>query len=111
MLDLGTGSGVLGLRGASHCDRVTAVDINPRALMFAGFNAHLNFVDNIELLEGSWFEPVAGRRFDLIVSNPPYVVSPVTSSRIATAAYLGAPCSSPCAGRRLPIWSQTVWGS
>jgi methylase of polypeptide subunit release factors len=76
MLDLGTGSGVLALRGASHCDRVTAVDINPRALMFARFNAHLNFADNIEVLEGSWFEPVAGRRFDLIVGNPPYVVSP-----------------------------------
>ncbi len=44
--------------------------------MFAGFNAHLNFADIVELLEGSWFEPVAGRRFDLIVSNPPYVVSP-----------------------------------
>ena len=76
MLDLGTGSGVLALRGAAHCDRVTAVDINPRALMFAAFNATLNRADNVELLEGSWFEPVAGRRFDLIVGNPPYVVSP-----------------------------------
>jgi methylase of polypeptide subunit release factors len=76
MLDLGTGSGVLALRGASHCDRVTAVDINPRSLMFARFNAHLNGAEDIELLEGSWLEPVADRRFDLIVANPPYVVSP-----------------------------------
>jgi methylase of polypeptide subunit release factors len=76
MLDLGTGSGVLALLGASHCDRVTAADINPRSLMFARFNAEINDASNVELLEGSWFEPVAGRRFDLIVGNPPYVISP-----------------------------------
>jgi SAM-dependent methyltransferase len=76
MLDLGTGSGVLALLGAFHCDRVTGVDLNPRALMFARLNAELNGASNIELLEGSWFEPVAGRRFDLIVGNPPYVISP-----------------------------------
>jgi methylase of polypeptide subunit release factors len=76
MLDLGTGSGVLAVLGAAHCDAVTAVDVNPRALMFARFNAALNGIDNVELLEGSWFEPVAGRRFDLIVGNPPYVLSP-----------------------------------
>lgn len=76
MLDVGTGSGVLALLGARHCDRVTGIDVNPRALMFARFNARLNDVSNVELLEGSWFEPVAGRAFDLIVSNPPYVVSP-----------------------------------
>jgi methylase of polypeptide subunit release factors len=76
MLDLGTGSGVAALRGAAHCDHVTGVDINPRALMLAGFNARLNDTANVELLEGSWFEPVPARRFDLIVSNPPYVVSP-----------------------------------
>jgi SAM-dependent methyltransferase len=76
MLDLGTGSGVLALLGAEHCGRVTAVDINTRALMFARFNARLNELPDIELLAGSWFEPVAGRRFDLIHGNPPYVVSP-----------------------------------
>ena len=76
MLDLGTGSGVLALLGAEHCGGVTAVDINARALMFARFNARLNEIPDIELLEGSWFEPVAGRRFDLILANPPYIVSP-----------------------------------
>jgi methylase of polypeptide subunit release factors len=76
MLDLGTGSGVLALRGAAQSDRVTGVDINPRALMFARFNAGLNGVGNAEFLEGSWFSPVAGRRFDLIVGNTPYVLSP-----------------------------------
>jgi methylase of polypeptide subunit release factors len=76
MLDLGTGSGVLALRGSGHCDRVTGVDINPRALMLARFNAELNGVGNVEWLEGSWFEPVAGQRFDVIVGNAPYVLSP-----------------------------------
>jgi SAM-dependent methyltransferase len=76
MLDVGTGSGVLALMGAAHCDQVTATDVNPRALMFARFNAGLNDVSNLELIEGSWFEPVAGRTFDLVVCNPPYVVSP-----------------------------------
>jgi SAM-dependent methyltransferase len=76
MLDLGTGSGILALLGAAHSDTVTAVDVNPRALMFARFNAALNECDNLELVEGSWFEPLAGRDFDLIVGNPPYVVSP-----------------------------------
>ena len=76
MLDVGTGSGIVALLGAAHCEHVTALDVNPRALAFARFNADLNDVSNIELLEGSWFEPVADRRFDLIVINPPYVVSP-----------------------------------
>jgi methylase of polypeptide subunit release factors len=76
MLDVGTGSGVLALLGARHCDEVTATDVNPRALMFARFNARLNGASNLEVLGGSWFEPVAGRTFDLVVCNPPYVVSP-----------------------------------
>lgn len=76
LLDVGTGSGILALLGAEHCEHVTALDVNPRALAFARFNAHLNEISNVELLEGSWFEPVAERRFDLIVINPPYVVSP-----------------------------------
>lgn len=76
MLDVGTGSGVLALLGARHCDHVTATDVNPRALSFVRFNARLNDIANLEPLKGSWFEPVAGRRFDLITCNPPYVVSP-----------------------------------
>ncbi len=75
-LDLGTGNGIQALLLARHCDRVVATDANPRALAFAAFNAALNDVAAIELRAGSWFEPVAGERFDLIVSNPPYVISP-----------------------------------
>jgi len=75
-LDLGTGNGIQALLLSRHCDRVVATDSNPRALAFAAFNAALNDIATIELRAGSWFEPVAGERFDLIVSNPPYVISP-----------------------------------
>jgi hypothetical protein len=55
---------------------VVGTDPNPRALSFARFNALLNDVSNVEFREGTLFEPVAEERFDLIVSNPPFVVSP-----------------------------------
>jgi methylase of polypeptide subunit release factors len=75
-LDVGTGSGIQALWAARHSERVVAVDVNPRALNLAALNAHLNGVSNIELREGSLFEPVAGERFDLILCNAPYVLSP-----------------------------------
>jgi methylase of polypeptide subunit release factors len=77
-LDLGTGSGVQALLAARHSERVVAVDLNERALVFARFNAALNGMSNFDTRKGSWFEPVEGERFDLIVANPPYVVSPET---------------------------------
>jgi hypothetical protein len=76
MLDLGTGSSVQAILAAGHCERVVGVDINPRALGFADLNARLNGVENVEWRRGSWLEPVEGEYFDLIVANPPYVVSP-----------------------------------
>jgi SAM-dependent methyltransferase len=75
-LDLGTGSGVLGLLAASHSEEVIATDSNPRAVAFSRFNAQLNGIDNVSCRTGSLFEPVAGERFDLVVSNPPFVLSP-----------------------------------
>lgn len=74
VLDLGTGSGVQALGQVGYAESITATDIHPRALdlaeaTFAGAGA-----TDIELLEGPWFEPVAGRRFDRIVANPPFVV-------------------------------------
>ncbi len=75
-LDLGTGNGIQALLAARHSDLVVATDVNPRALRFAEFNAALNGVTNIEFREGSLYEPVRGEAFDLIVSNPPYVISP-----------------------------------
>jgi hypothetical protein len=75
-LDIGAGGGIQSLLMARHCERVVATDVNPRALAFAAFNAALNDVTSIEFRDGSLFEPVAGERFDLIVCNPPYVISP-----------------------------------
>ncbi len=75
-LDVGTGNGVQALLAARHADQVTATDINRRAIDFARFNARLNGFANVDVLEGSFFEPVGDRRFDLIVSNAPFVVSP-----------------------------------
>jgi methylase of polypeptide subunit release factors len=75
-LDLGTGPGFQALLAARHADRVVGVDINPRALEYAAYNAELNGLENLDWRLGSWFEPVAGERFDLVVANPPYVVSP-----------------------------------
>ncbi len=76
VLDLGCGGGVQALLAARHAQSVVGVDLNPRALAFARFNARLNGIRNVEWREGDLFAPVAGERFDLVVSNPPYVVSP-----------------------------------
>ncbi|WP_280386808.1 DUF7059 domain-containing protein [Nocardia wallacei] len=75
VLDLGTGCGVQAVHAASYAGRVTGTDVNRRALWLAEATAALNDLD-LELLEGSWFEPVAGRRFDQVVANPPFVVGP-----------------------------------
>jgi methylase of polypeptide subunit release factors len=75
-LDLGTGAGIQAFLAARHAERVIGTDINPRALNFAKFNAKLNEIDNIEWRQGSLYEPVADQKFELIVSNPPFVISP-----------------------------------
>jgi SAM-dependent methyltransferase len=77
VLDLGTGCGVQAILAAEHSDRVVATDINPRATECAAFNARLNGVENIEFLTGDTFETVGDRKFDLIVTNPPFFLSPV----------------------------------
>lgn len=74
-LDLGTGCGVQTLHLARHCDEVVATDLNGRALELAALTAALSGVE-VDFREGSLYEPVAGERFDLIISNPPYVMSP-----------------------------------
>lgn len=75
-LDLGCGCGVLAILVADHARTVIATDINPRALEFTAMNAHLNGFTNIQTKQGSYFEPVRGQRFDLILANMPYVISP-----------------------------------
>ena len=73
VLDVFTGSGVLAVAAAltGACD-VTAVDVSRRAALTARLNARLNRV-RVRALRGDLFAPVAGRRFDLILANPPYV--------------------------------------
>ncbi|MGH3867211.1 MAG: DUF7059 domain-containing protein [Pseudonocardiaceae bacterium] len=75
-LDLGTGSGVQGLHASHHADVVLATDRNPRAVAFAAFTMALNGIANVTTRQGDLFEPVEGERFGLIVSNPPFVISP-----------------------------------
>jgi len=75
-LDLGTGNGIQAILLAAHAQRVVATDVNARALAYASFNAALNGLHNVEFRRGSFFEPVEGEQFDLVVANPPYVVSP-----------------------------------
>ena len=81
-LDLGTGCGVQALHLATHADSVVATDVNPRALRMARFNAALNELPAIQVRGGSFFEPVAGEGFDLIATNPPFVISPATGERL-----------------------------
>lgn len=81
-LDLGTGCGVQALHLATHSAQVVATDVNRRALWMARFNAALNDLPGIEVREGSFFEPVRGEGFDLIATNPPFVISPATGERL-----------------------------
>jgi methylase of polypeptide subunit release factors len=80
VLDLGTGCGIQALHASRHSRRVIGTDISRRALGFARFNALLAGLDGfrLELREGSMLEPVAEERFDLVVSNPPFVITPRT---------------------------------
>ena len=75
-LDMGTGNGIQAILLSRHAASVTATDVNPRALAYAEFNAALNGAGNVVTRLGSFFEPVESERFDLVVANPPYVVSP-----------------------------------
>ncbi|CAN5313257.1 MAG: DUF7059 domain-containing protein [Nocardioides sp.] len=80
-LDLGTGCGVQALHLARHCGRVVATDVNRKALDLTRFNAALNGVE-VDVRDGSFFEPVHGEQFDLIATNPPFVISPGTGDRL-----------------------------
>jgi SAM-dependent methyltransferase len=79
VLDLGTGCGIQALHASRHATRVVATDISVRALELAAFNAELNGITSIEFRLGSLFEPVVGERFDHIISNPPFVITPRTA--------------------------------
>ncbi len=74
-LDLGTGFGIQAFLAATHSDQVVAVDCNPRAINYAIFNGRLNGLSNIEFLAGDTFDPVRGQSFDLVLCNPPFMIS------------------------------------
>jgi len=71
-LDLGCGAGTLALLLAADVDHVVGTDINARAVAMSAANAALNGIRNAEFLAGDMYAPVAGRRFDLVLSQPPY---------------------------------------
>jgi release factor glutamine methyltransferase len=77
IVDLGTGSGAVALAIARErplC-QVVATDISTDALAVARLNARELAIPNVEFVAGHWIEPIAGRTFDLVISNPPYVAS------------------------------------
>lgn len=75
-LDLGCGCGIHALFAAQHSKFVIATDISKAAIRYTEFNAVLNNITNIDVRLGSLFEPVADESFDLIVTNPPFVIAP-----------------------------------
>ncbi len=75
-LDLGCGSGTCALVLARRVERVIATDIYERALDLTRLNAAINGISNVETRRGSLFDPVAGERFDLVVSQPPFIPKP-----------------------------------
>jgi Methyltransferase small domain len=74
--DLGTGCGVQAVHLAAHSTRVVASDVNPRAIALATLTMELNDLRRVSVRLGDRFDPVIDDRFELIVANPPFVISP-----------------------------------
>lgn len=74
-LDLGTGCGVQAVALAGHAHHIVATDVDPRALGFARLTAGING-QTWQLRRGDLFDPVAAEQFDLVVANPPFVITP-----------------------------------
>lgn len=92
-LDVGTGCGVQALHLSRHATEIVATDVNPRALEFARLTAALSLAEGasrIDLRSGDLFEPVRGSRFDLVVSNPPFVISPESAQGAGRFIYRDA---------------------
>lgn len=89
VLDLGCGYGPAGLLAATLAaqGRVVLVDINERAVALAAENARRHGLTNVEALQGDGFAPLAGRRFHVIVTNPPIRVGREVLRRLFRDAY------------------------
>jgi Methyltransferase small domain len=74
--DLGTGCGIQAVHAAEHSARVVASDLNPRAVACATLTMELNDLTTVSVRRGDLFEAVSGEQFDLLVANPPFVISP-----------------------------------
>lgn len=103
VLDVGTGNGVQALHATRYGRSVTATDVSARALALASATFRLNQLD-VELLHGAWFAPVARRRFDRIVCNPPFVVGPPTIDYTYRDSGLGGDDASALVIRQLPAF-------
>ena len=96
-LDLGTGCGIQTFHLLAHCEHVIATDISERALAFTAFNLLLNAdalnldplkpEERVSLRLGSLLKPVSGETFDLVVSNPPFVITPRNTSETAQTRF------------------------
>lgn len=96
-LDLGTGCGIQSFHLLHHAEHVTATDISERALAFTRFNLLLNaqalhldpehLEERVSLRLGSLLQPVAGEEFELVVSNPPFVITPRTFGEEASGQF------------------------
>ena len=76
ILDIGTGSGCIALALAHHLPnaKITAIDINPQAIALATENTKINNISNVNFLLSDLFKNISnGQKFDLIISNPPYI--------------------------------------
>jgi hypothetical protein len=91
--DLGTGCGVQALYASDHSRRVVASDVNPRAVACATLTTELNGLAHVSVRHGDLFEPAGDERFDLVVANPPFVISP---SRRYVFRDSGRPLDSLC---------------
>jgi methylase of polypeptide subunit release factors len=101
LLDLGTGNGVQALHATRHARSVTATDVSARALALAAATFRLNELD-VELVRGEWFAPVARRRFDQVVCNPPFVVGPARVDYTYRDSGLAGDDASALVVRQLP---------
>lgn len=90
VLDLATGSGMIGIFCADKAKKVVVTDINPRAINYAHFNAILNNVEEkMDFRVGDLFVPVKGMKFDLIIWNGPTVATPKTPEKYPIYSYGG----------------------